>query len=644
MVFLAPLLLFGLLAALIPIAIHLIRRERPPKVVFGSIRFLKNTPKKLILFQQLQQWVLLLLRALLISLLVFAFARPLLNQSLAKLLDADPQSAVLVIDSTLSMRYRGVFAAAIAAANDFMDNLGPGDEVAIVVLGERATVLTDFTDEPAALRRALDSLTEPSFGASSIRSGLALADEMLAAATFENRSITLLSDFQATGADGLEGSWKLAPGVAFTPIDVGVEETQNLTVVDIRVPAALIDGIQADPVLARIRSSGSLPIERAQVSLLIDGEVTERAAVELLDVSEKVVEFAYILEGSGERAIEVRVQGDDFIEDNSRYAAVTIEPKVDVLVVNGEASSDWFDDEAHWFELASGSGVASPFSVTSTVPNRLMPELIQSVEVVVLLNVSDLGLQQSRVLADFVRAGGGLLVAPGDQTSAAGSTLDSILPGRLVGSQRLRIGDYRIIADFDRRHPLFAKLPVEWSSRFQRVWTLEAKEGAATLMRFDDASPALLDAKVGAGRVLLTAMPLDSEWGDFPLQPLYLPFVHELLNYLAARPSEPASYIIGDSEVADYTGVGLTRLERATRSQWVAINSDTGESVLARVSPESIFDAVINPENTTLAPREVRTAQRMVELESPQRLWWWILSLVLLLLLAETLISNRTYR
>ena len=644
MVFLAPLLLFGLLAALIPIAIHLIRRERPPKVVFGSIRFLKNTPKKLILFQKLQQWVLLLLRALLISLLVFAFARPLLNQSLAKLLDADPQSAVLVIDSTLSMRYRGVFAAAIAAANDFMDNLGPGDEVAIVVLGERATVLTDFTDEPAALRRALDSLTEPSFGASSIRSGLALADEMLAAATFENRSITLLSDFQATGADGLEGSWKLAPGVAFTPIDVGVEETQNLTVVDVRVPAALIDGIQADPVLARIRSSGSLPIERAQVSLLIDGEVTERAAVELLDVSEKVVEFAYILEGSGERAIEVRVQGDDFIEDNSRYAAVTIEPKVDVLVVNGEASSDWFDDEAHWFELASGSGVASPFSVTSTVPNRLMPELIQSVEVVVLLNVSDLGLQQSRVLADFVRAGGGLLVAPGDQTSAAGSTLDSILPGRLVGSQRLRIGDYRIIADFDRRHPLFAKLPVEWSSRFQRVWTLEAKEGAATLMRFDDASPALLDAKVGAGRVLLTAMPLDSEWGDFPLQPLYLPFVHESLNYLAARPSEPASYIIGDSEVADYTGVGLTRLERATRSQWVAINSDTGESVLARVSPESIFDAVINPENTTLAPREVRTAQRMVELESPQRLWWWILSLVLLLLLAETLISNRTYR
>ena len=39
MVFLAPLMLLGLLAALIPVAIHLIRRERPPKVVFGCARF-----------------------------------------------------------------------------------------------------------------------------------------------------------------------------------------------------------------------------------------------------------------------------------------------------------------------------------------------------------------------------------------------------------------------------------------------------------------------------------------------------------------------------------------------------------------------------------------------------------------------------
>ena len=652
MVFLAPLLLFGLLAALIPIAIHLIRRERPPKVVFGSIRFLKNTPKKLILFQHIQQWVLLLLRALLISLLVFAFARPLLNQSLAKLLEADPQSSVLVVDSTLSMRYPGVFDEAMDAAREFLERLGPGDEAAIVVLDERATVLIDFTDERAALRRALDTLTEPSFGSTNLRSGLVLADEMLAAASFENRSITLISDFQITAADDLDGGWKLARGVAYTPVDVGVEATQNITVVDVRVPSTLLEGMQPTPVLARIRSTGTLPIERTQATLLVEGEIVERVEVELTDVSEKVVEFAYALTGIGEQGIEIRVQGDDFVDDNSRFAAVTIEPKVNVLVVNGEASSDWFDDEAHWFELASGGGVAGPFSVTSTVPNRLTSELIQDVEVVVLLNVGELGVQQTRELADFVRSGGGLLVAPGDQAADSGDALDSLLPGRLVGSQRLRTGDYRVIADFDRRHPLFTGLPVEWSTRFQRVWTLTPKEDATTLMRFDNATPALLEARVGEGRVLLTAMPLDSEWGDFPLQPLYLPFVHETLDYLAARPSEPSRYLVGDSEVVDFREVGLSRLAREAQAQrgdraqsrLVAINADINESALAKVPVESVFDAIINPENASLAPREVRTAQRMIELEGPQRLWWWILSLVLLLLLAETLISNRTYR
>ena len=652
MVFLAPLLLFGLLAALIPIAIHLIRRERPPKVVFGSIRFLKNTPKKLILFQHIQQWVLLLLRALLISLLVFAFARPLLNQSLAKLLEADPQSSVLVVDSTLSMRYPGVFDEAMDAAREFLERLGPGDEAAIVVLNERATVLIDFTDERAALRRALDTLTEPSFGSTNLRSGLVLADEMLAAASFENRSITLISDFQITAADDLDGGWKLARGVAYTPVDVGVEATQNITVVDVRVPSTLLEGMQPTPVLARIRSTGTLPIERTQATLLVEGEIVERVEVELTDVSEKVVEFAYALTGIGEQGIEIRVQGDDFVDDNSRFAAVTIEPKVNVLVVNGEASSDWFDDEAHWFELASGGGVAGPFSVTSTVPNRLTSELIQDAEVVVLLNVGELGLQQTRELADFVRSGGGLLVAPGDQAADSGDALDSLLPGRLVGSQRLRTGDYRVIADFDRRHPLFTGLPVEWSTRFQRVWTLTPKEDATTLMRFDNATPALLEARVGEGRVLLTAMPLDSEWGDFPLQPLYLPFVHETLDYLAARPSEPSRYLVGDSEVVDFREVGLSRLAREAQAQrgdraqsrLVAINADVNESALAKVPVESVFDAIINPENASLAPREVRTAQRMIELEGPQRLWWWILSLVLLLLLAETLISNRTSR
>ena len=144
MVFLTPIFLLGLLAAMIPIAIHLIRREKPPKVMFSTIRFLKKTSKKLILFQHLSQILLLLLRSAVIVLLVMAFARPLINQSMARLLDADPQSAVILLDLSMSMRYGDNFGHAKEEAIVLLDQMSQGDEVALVGFSDSAQILSEL--------------------------------------------------------------------------------------------------------------------------------------------------------------------------------------------------------------------------------------------------------------------------------------------------------------------------------------------------------------------------------------------------------------------------------------------------------------------------------------------------------------------
>lgn len=512
MVFLAPLMLLGLLAALIPVAIHLIRRERPPKVVFGSIRFLKNTPKKLILFQRLQQLLLLLLRSFLLALLVLAFARPLFNQGLARLIDGDPQSAVIVLDATLSMRYAQNFPAAKTAALQAIDELGPSDEAALLILDEQVRVLADFTQDREALRRAVQAEEQASFGAASLSSSLQLADEMLAQAQFENRAVALVSDFQASALTDVDGSWKLAPGVALNQIDVGSADSENLSLVDLRVPDQLIAGTPVAPVLARIRSTGTVPASRARASLEIDGVLVEQQEVEFDNVSERVVEFAVaqeLLAAPGEHSVLVRVEGDTLTADNERFAVLAVAEKISVLVVNGESSSDWFDDEAHWLELAASAGPAAVFAIQSTTPQSLTPAMLASAEVVALLNVGELTQAQSSALNAFVARGGGLLVAPGDRASASGVAA-SLLPASLNGSPRLSSGDYRLVADFDRRHPLFARLDAEWASRFDRVWQLQPNANSRVLMQFDDAAPALIES--ADGRVLLTAMPMDTEW------------------------------------------------------------------------------------------------------------------------------------
>ena len=61
MSFVSPWYLLGLLGIGIPLAIHLIRRQRAERVVLPTMRFLKRAPKKLVYFQRFQQWLLLVL-------------------------------------------------------------------------------------------------------------------------------------------------------------------------------------------------------------------------------------------------------------------------------------------------------------------------------------------------------------------------------------------------------------------------------------------------------------------------------------------------------------------------------------------------------------------------------------------------------
>lgn len=671
MVFLAPLMLFGLLAVLVPVAIHLIRRERPPRVMFGTIRFLKQTPRRLVLFQRLRQVALMLLRCAVVALLAMAFARPLLDPRAARLAGADPQSAVVLLDLSMSMRYGGVFERARRAALDALDGLDDGDEAAFAGFAAAPERVRELGADLAALRGAVAGIEEPGFGATRFLPALELADRMLEEARFDNRAVYLISDFQRTGMQGLEGGWRLAPGVALVAVDVGEDGTGNLALTDARAPERVLEDAGEQRILARVRAAGGAHLDRGEATLLMDGETRARAAVDLRDRSEEVVAFAVSFEGSGARRGELRVSGDGFEADNSFFFTVDVLPKVRVLAVNGEPSENWFDDEGHWFGLAVAGGGESPFALEAVEPAGVDAAALARSDVVALLNVGGLSDAQARLLVEYVEAGGGLLVAPGDRVDPArfnrrfGAVAPALLAPR--GGEE----DYLVIADLDRRHPILRPLDGDWTARFQGRWPLEPAAGADVLMRFDNAEPALVERRAGAGRAVLFASPMDLEWSDLPLQGLFLPFVHETLRHLVETDPGPRSWRVGDRIDLDPEGaaerVGAAdgegnalELEGGTvaaarRPGFVvatvdgvetrhAVNVIPEESDLARVAPAALYDAVVNPDTSPVPSRRARTERMVEDLERSQRLWWWILALAAALLLVEALAANRIRR
>ena len=74
-----PLMLAGLLAAAIPLALHLLNRIRSPIVPFPTLRFLKITAQKTSRRRQVQQYFLLLLRMAVFAMIAMAVAHPLIR-------------------------------------------------------------------------------------------------------------------------------------------------------------------------------------------------------------------------------------------------------------------------------------------------------------------------------------------------------------------------------------------------------------------------------------------------------------------------------------------------------------------------------------------------------------------------------------
>src|SRR5512137_2027394 len=98
---------FGFLAAglaiAVPIAIHLLFRQKARTVSIGSIRFLQQVVREHRRRRRLRQWLLLLLRTAAVAILALLFARPFFNAAARNALQ---QETIVLLDGSASMQAR----------------------------------------------------------------------------------------------------------------------------------------------------------------------------------------------------------------------------------------------------------------------------------------------------------------------------------------------------------------------------------------------------------------------------------------------------------------------------------------------------------------------------------------------------------
>src|SRR5436189_1166270 len=102
MQFLAPTMLFGGLAVGVPIALHFFFKARYKPLPWAAMKFLREAIEQTSRRLKFQEWILLILRCLVLLLLALALARPGMMTAGASG-RGEAIDAVLVIDNSYSM-------------------------------------------------------------------------------------------------------------------------------------------------------------------------------------------------------------------------------------------------------------------------------------------------------------------------------------------------------------------------------------------------------------------------------------------------------------------------------------------------------------------------------------------------------------
>ncbi|AHG92747.1 double-transmembrane region domain protein (plasmid) [Gemmatirosa kalamazoonensis] len=676
--FLAPFFLAGLALIAVPVLVHLTRRDRATPTAFPSLMFVRRLPQPTTKRRRLRDPLLLLLRVLALALLAFAFARPLLDRARRGVLPgAGGRELVVLLDRSYSMGTPGRWDRAQDAARRALATLGPADRASVVLFDAGPAVAAEHVGAAAA-RAAVDS-AHVGNGPTRYAPALARAAQILAASPLPRREALLVSDFQRAGWHASAAA-RLPDGARLTWADVGGAAPSDVAVagVDLRRETTP-EGERVRPVARVVLPNGGAP-RTVPVSLAVNGRPTQTIAARVAPGGAASVTFDPIPVPPGWSSGTVMLPTDSLPADDRFHFTFARGQTLRVLLVRGEGHDG---DAELYLRRALGVGDTPPIGVDVASPSALGAGTLAGHALVILHDAPVRG-AGGRVLADWVRRGGGLLVALGETSApeAWEPALAELLPGRPGAVvDRSDVGGAHL-ASYERTHPALAAFAAPHSGdlalpRVLRRRALTLASDAQVLARFEDGAPALVERPAGKGRVLLWASTLDNWWTDLPLDPVYVPLVRQLATHTArVLPAAPA-YLVGQtidpSSVSDdaapewvvespsgrrqHVGAdgipGLATLaepgvyrvrpngSRNDAGVLLAANVDPAEADPTRVPPAEIAAAVGDGSN---APVAAAPAETRAEREARQSLWRYLLIAMLALLVAETVVASRRPR
>ena len=554
MTFLNPAILFGLLAASIPILIHLLNLRKLKKIDFSTLQFLKELQKNKIRKIKLKQWLLLALRILIIFCIVTAFARPtLVGVSIGGTTSAAKTTAVFILDDTFSMSVidpnGSYFNQAKEAIKKLLNQFQEGDEVGLILVSHQPDEIV-VTSNLVKFKEEVDAITV-SFASNKLNNAIIKAADVIGKAKNFNKEIYLFTDFQrgrlTSDDEIIDLKEQLGEQVRLYSFNYAGKEVTNFGIDELKINTQIFEKDKPVKFDAVIKNYSDRVKDNLVVSLFINGERSAQQSVNLNAGESKIANLEAPAKYYGNSEALIEIEEDDLMQDNQRFTSLNIPEKISLLILANDAA------ESKLLELALKSvSEQDYFDINTKKVAQISSTQLSDFQVVVLVSSNFINVKDK--LSQFLNSGKGIIIFPSAESNSPNFiiSLNSVGIALTGGFVKTDIRQSVHFNEIDFNHPLFENIFVDEKKKqvespdLYSYYKINPAGKGKTVISLEDESSFLSEYSLNDGKILLFSSAPVFSWSDFPLKSIFAPLITKSVMYLSTKNIGDKEYLAGE--------------------------------------------------------------------------------------------------
>ena len=547
-------MLWGLLALLIPILIHLFNFRRHKLVYFSNTAVLRSIQQENAKTRKLKYLVTLLLRCLFIAALVLAFAFPYHPE---KQLNVNTENTLvgIYIDNSMSMKGQSqrttLIEDARQSARDLVHKLNPSNRY--LLMTNSFEIQNEYPMNQEEMLDQLDRMNPD--GAPVLMGEVIDRFEMLCKQHgFATSTLFVYSDFQSNTFDLSAAKADTALQVVMVPMVP--EFKTNLYIDSVWLASPIVQSGLTNELMVRVVNQGDKEVKGMPINFTMNNAMAASTTVDIEKNGTAEVEMQFVVEDSGEQRCSASLTDHPITFDDSYHFVLSVKPSLSVVELGNQPSSCamLFDDEQFHYTLME----PSRFDLTTIAQAQLL--------IVNESAVMNETLQQA--LLDAVSDGASLVVFPSMDDPQNNRYLYNKLGLTLMEVDT----NATSVEDLALQHAFFNDMILDLPQHpdFPKVKhhvRLKTNGLATSLLTLQNSDPMLMMTSVGKGQAFVMATALDPKWSDLADNALFVPMMIKMA-FMGGK-MDKLAYTIGQDKI-----LVLSDISQEGDRQYLIANSD----------------------------------------------------------------------